>query len=87
MKFGELIEYHLSFQKMTKKELALRANVTVRSLNYYLSGNREPYISTADRILSALGITMTIGSEGGTHNESQPKEGPPGSGHDTAADG
>ena len=42
-------------------ELAEKAGVTERAVNYWESGKRHMTLSSADRIFMALGISVTIG--------------------------
>lgn len=61
MEYGKLLEGERERQGMTRKELAEKAGVTERAVNYWESGKRHMTLSSADRIFMALGISVTIG--------------------------
>lgn len=50
-------------QKISKKEFAETIGCTVRTLNYWLRGERGISVDMADAVLRRLGITYTIGKD------------------------
>lgn len=44
----------------SQRELALRAGVHPNSIAAYESGKREPYLSSADLILGAMGYCLKV---------------------------
>ena len=63
MPFGKILATCMKEKRITKSELAKLSGVTARSINYYLKDGRIPRIDTADKLLKALGVSLTLGKE------------------------
>ena len=63
MNFEAILKDLMDKQERTKQSIAQEAGITTRLLNYYLRGERKPTLATADRLLRAMGKTLTIGGE------------------------
>lgn len=61
MDFRKLLFDTMCITGIDKKELAKRAGITVRSINYYLNEGRVPKLDTADKLLKVLGVSLIIG--------------------------
>ena len=58
MKLNENIKKYRKINGLTQSELAKKLNVTIRTIQNYESGNREPSIFTLNKIATALGATV-----------------------------
>lgn len=63
MEIGKIIEKERKKQHLSKYKLAKMAGVTETAIRYWESGERTMNISSADKVLKALGVTVTIGKE------------------------
>ena len=63
MVFQEILFDVIKKDGMTVHELSKKSRVTERSIQYYLRGERSPNLNTADRILKAANINLTIGKK------------------------
>jgi len=63
MDFRKILLYVIKKTEMSVQDLAKKANVTERSIQYYLKGERSPTLNTADKILKAAGVSLVIGKE------------------------
>lgn len=63
MEIGKIIEKERKKQHLSKYKLAKMAGVTETAIRYWESGKRTMNISSADKVLKALGVTVTIGKE------------------------
>lgn len=61
--FGKLIQEKRKEQNLTKKALARLAGCTDTAIGHWETGKRKPSLEMADKILKALGESMTIGTE------------------------
>lgn len=50
-------------QGMSSKELAEKVGVNERLVRYWETGERQLSLENADKILKALGVSLTIGKE------------------------
>ena len=59
-----LIKTEREKQGLTKSELAKKAGVTVRAIEYWENGKRTiTEIDAADKVLKALGVTFVLGGK------------------------
>ena len=58
MSLGENIKKYRKENHFTQKELAEKLDVTVRTIQNYESGNREPNFKTLEKIAKAIGISI-----------------------------
>lgn len=65
MKYGELIRKERKKQKKTQEELAKEIGVTARTIEFWERGERNMTLTNADKVFKALGVSITIGKEGG----------------------
>ncbi len=61
MKYGKMLMEERERQGMTRKELAEKAGVTERAVDYWESGKRHMTLLSAEKIFKALGLSVTIG--------------------------
>ncbi|MBN1048724.1 helix-turn-helix domain-containing protein [Clostridium botulinum] len=63
MKIGEIIEKERIKSNISKSKLAEKVGCTSRSIDYWENGERSISFENADKILKALGKTITIGAK------------------------
>lgn len=68
MKIGKLIEKERIKSNITKSKLAKMVGCTSRAIHYWENGKRSISLENADKVLKALGTTITIGN-GSKFNE------------------
>lgn len=61
MVIGNLIKEERKKQKLPKKVLSERTGFSIRSIDYWESGERNITLENVDKILKALKVGVTIG--------------------------
>ena len=61
MEYGKMLMEERERKGMTRKELAGKAGVTERAVDYWESGKRHMTLLSAEKIFKALGLSVTIG--------------------------
>lgn len=65
---GKLIREERIRQGLSQQELADKAGVTKRAVVYWETQKREITIIYADKVLKALGVSITLGATSTTSN-------------------
>lgn len=63
IEIGKIIEKERKNRNISKTNLAKMTGFTTRAIDYWENGQRGISLEYADKILKALGITLTIGVE------------------------
>lgn len=63
MNVGEILREQRTRQGMSHDRLAKAAGVSKRSLIYWEQGEREISLDNADKVFTALGVTIKIGAQ------------------------
>lgn len=58
MELYEKIKYFRNREKLTQEELSHKVGISINTLQRYEYGEREPNISTLQRIADALGVPV-----------------------------
>lgn len=66
--FSGILIKGLKMNGWSCSQLAQKTDLTERAVQYYAKGERVPSVYNADKILAALGISLTIGKRGGELN-------------------
>ena len=61
IKFGEIIKEARLSQGMSIWELAQKSDIQPNTIRYWESGERNPTLDNAERVLEALNMSLTIG--------------------------
>lgn len=64
MEYGKIIKDARQKQGMTQRDLAETIGVTTRAIIYWETGQRKISLESADKIFTALHMSMKIGEEG-----------------------
>ena len=59
-KILDIVEEQQEKQKISTRELAKKADCTVRAINYWKCGKRNISLKTAEKLLKALGCEIRI---------------------------
>ena len=62
MDYGKLLREKREEVNMSIKELAASAGVSERAIYFWERGDRQMSLNCADRLLKALGVSVTIGA-------------------------
>lgn len=75
MNIGKFLKESRISKGMSQQELADKAKVTKRAINYWENDDRKMSLESADKVFSALEVTLTIGNNNqkGRHHESNIK--------------
>ncbi len=61
MNLGNILKLEREKQGLSKRQLALKAEVSATVISFWESGKRKMTTESADKIFKALGITISIG--------------------------
>ena len=61
MNFGDILREERTKKNMSITELAEKAHVTSRAIYYWENGERSMSVESADKVFSALEVSVVIG--------------------------
>ncbi len=62
-KFTKIVQNERIKKGLSANALGKKAGISGRAITYWESGQREPSLESAHKVLKALGVTMVIGKE------------------------
>lgn len=62
MEYGSILMGERKKQGLSRKELAMKAGVTERAVDYWENGKRHMTLDSACRVFKALNMSITIGA-------------------------